>query len=263
MNRSAAQVSIWLVVLRLHHLAIAALFDRAHPAPPLVIGPRFYPSRSLATARMRHAAAPASLSCGRESIDQSLRLADRGHDRLRADPGEPGQRRRSLAGATFRDGQSTVEAPERFAGRRRAPRRPFVDRVPGGRAAAGLPPQPGRPMVDLLVPGMPEHFVARMRGLWLAYPDGSLITARPAHGRLLDSRGPAGVNRRWPASDGRADAACHPRDRRPDVGHAAACPQPPARYRHPANRRDDNHWCIAGQSHRLRLAGLSTGIIHP
>jgi hypothetical protein len=37
--------------------------------------------------------------------------------------------------------------------------------------------------VDLLVPGMAEHFVARMRGLWLAYPDGSLVTARPAVGR--------------------------------------------------------------------------------
>ena len=32
----------------------------------------------------------------------------------------------------------------------------------------------------MLVPGMPEHFVARLRGLWLAYPDGSVVTARPA-----------------------------------------------------------------------------------
>ena len=27
---------------------------------------------------------------------------------------------------------------------------------------------------------MPEHFIARMRGLWLSYPDGSVITARAA-----------------------------------------------------------------------------------
>ena len=32
----------------------------------------------------------------------------------------------------------------------------------------------------MLVPGMPEHFIARLRGLWLPYPDGSVVTARPA-----------------------------------------------------------------------------------
>jgi hypothetical protein len=26
---------------------------------------------------------------------------------------------------------------------------------------------------------MAEHFIARMRGLWLSYPDGSVVTARP------------------------------------------------------------------------------------
>ena len=31
----------------------------------------------------------------------------------------------------------------------------------------------------MLVPGMAEHFVARLRGLWLAYPDGPVVTARP------------------------------------------------------------------------------------
>jgi hypothetical protein len=35
-------------------------------------------------------------------------------------------------------------------------------------------------MVDMLVPGMAEHFIARMRGLWLAYPDGTVVTAREA-----------------------------------------------------------------------------------
>ena len=37
-------------------------------------------------------------------------------------------------------------------------------------------------MVDMLVPGMPEHFLARLRGLWLPYPDGSVVTAREATG---------------------------------------------------------------------------------
>ena len=32
----------------------------------------------------------------------------------------------------------------------------------------------------MLIPGMPEHFIARMRGLWLSYPDGSVVTARAA-----------------------------------------------------------------------------------
>ena len=35
-------------------------------------------------------------------------------------------------------------------------------------------------MVDMLVPGMAEHFIARLRGLWLSYPDGSVVTARAA-----------------------------------------------------------------------------------
>jgi hypothetical protein len=30
----------------------------------------------------------------------------------------------------------------------------------------------------MLVPGMAEHFIARLRGLWLSYPDGSVVTAR-------------------------------------------------------------------------------------
>ena len=38
----------------------------------------------------------------------------------------------------------------------------------------------GSGMVDMLVPGMAEHFIARLRGLWLSYPDGSVVTARAA-----------------------------------------------------------------------------------
>ena len=32
----------------------------------------------------------------------------------------------------------------------------------------------------MLVPGMAEHFIARLRGLWLSYPDGTVVTARAA-----------------------------------------------------------------------------------
>jgi hypothetical protein len=41
------------------------------------------------------------------------------------------------------------------------------------------------------VPGMPEHFIARMRGLWLSYPDGSVVTAREA-----STTGPSAPSRR-------------------------------------------------------------------
>src|SRR5918996_1324058 len=57
--------------------------------------------------------------------------------------------------------------------------RAFVDRVRPDERPRGYR-RTGRGIVDLLVPGMPEHFIARMRGLWLSYPDGSVITARAA-----------------------------------------------------------------------------------
>ena len=85
--------------------------------------------------------------------------------------------------ATFRDGQSSIAAPDAIAialGELLA--RPFVDRVRADERPRGYR-RSRRGQVDLLVPGMPEHFVARMRGLWLAYPDGTLITARPAASR--------------------------------------------------------------------------------
>jgi hypothetical protein len=84
--------------------------------------------------------------------------------------------------ATFRDGQSRVDAPEAISvAVRELLERPFVDRVQADERPRGYR-RSHRGQVDLLVPGMPEHFVARMRGLWLAYPDGSLVTARPAAG---------------------------------------------------------------------------------
>lgn len=85
--------------------------------------------------------------------------------------------------ATFRDGSSKVDAPEAITlAVDELLSRPFVDRVQADERPRGYR-RSRRGQVDMLVPGMPEHFVARMRGLWLAYPDGSLITARPATGR--------------------------------------------------------------------------------
>ena len=85
--------------------------------------------------------------------------------------------------ATFRDGSSKVDAPEAISvAVDELLSRPFVDRVQADERPRGYR-RSRRGQVDMLVPGMPEHFVARMRGLWLAYPDGSLITARPATAR--------------------------------------------------------------------------------
>jgi hypothetical protein len=85
--------------------------------------------------------------------------------------------------ATFRDGASTIEAPEKVSiAVQELLARPFVDRVQSDERPRGYR-RSRAGQVDMLVPGMAEHFVARMRGLWLAYPDGSLVTARPAVGR--------------------------------------------------------------------------------
>jgi hypothetical protein len=92
--------------------------------------------------------------------------------------GEAGQQ--VVGRAVFRGGRTSVEAPERVSTAvEELLARGFVDRVraderPRGyrRSRAGL--------VDMLVPGMPEHFIARMRGLWLSYPDGTVVTARGA-----------------------------------------------------------------------------------
>jgi hypothetical protein len=80
--------------------------------------------------------------------------------------------------AVFSNGKITVEAEENVAvAVRELLDRPFVDRVQADERPRGYR-RSGSAQVDLLVPGMPEHFIARMRGLWLPYPDGSVITAR-------------------------------------------------------------------------------------
>lgn len=84
--------------------------------------------------------------------------------------------------ATFRNGRSTVDAPEPVKiAVDELLARAFVDRVQADERPRGYR-RTGRGMVDMLVPGMAEHFIARLRGLWLAYPDGSVVTARQASG---------------------------------------------------------------------------------
>jgi hypothetical protein len=82
--------------------------------------------------------------------------------------------------AIFRGGQSSVEAPEavRIAVEELL-ERAFVDRIQADERPRGYR-RSGEGIVDMLVPGMPEHFIARLRGLWLSYPDGSVVTARAA-----------------------------------------------------------------------------------
>ncbi len=82
--------------------------------------------------------------------------------------------------ATFRDGRSAVEAPDGVAiAVQELLERGFVDRVHASERPRGYRRTTGG-RVEMLVPGMAEHFVARLRGLWLPYPDGTVVTARPA-----------------------------------------------------------------------------------
>lgn len=82
--------------------------------------------------------------------------------------------------AVFRGGSSTVEAPDGIkVAVEELLARAFVDRIQADERPRGYR-RSGRGSVDMLVPGMAEHFVARLRGLWLSYPDGSVVTAREA-----------------------------------------------------------------------------------
>jgi hypothetical protein len=82
--------------------------------------------------------------------------------------------------AEFRNGTSSVDAPEAIkVAIEELLGRAFVDRVQADERPRGYR-RSGRPIVDMLVPGMAEHFIARLRGLWLPYPDGSVVTAREA-----------------------------------------------------------------------------------
>ena len=81
--------------------------------------------------------------------------------------------------ATFQGGRVVVEAPESVkVAVEEQLSRAFVDRIQADERPRGYR-RSGRGIVEMLVPGMAEHFIARLRGLWLSYPDGSVVTARP------------------------------------------------------------------------------------
>jgi hypothetical protein len=95
-----------------------------------------------------------------------------------------------VGSATFHEGRSTVDAPDAVAvAVRELLGGAFVDRVQADERPRGYR-RSGRGQVDMLVPGMAEHFIARLRGLWLPYPDGTVVTAREA---AADARAAAGV----------------------------------------------------------------------
>ena len=98
-----------------------------------------------------------------------------------------------VGSATFQGGRWQVSAPERVrAALEELLASPFVDRVRADERPRGYR-RSRQGQVDMLVPGMAEHFVARMRGLWLAFPDQTVVTAR--EGRVQPSaRSPAAVS---------------------------------------------------------------------
>ena len=84
--------------------------------------------------------------------------------------------------ATFAGGETRVDAPDAVSvAVLELLQRPFVDRVQADERPRGYR-RSGRGIVDMLVPGMAEHFIARMRGLWLPYPDGTVVTASETTG---------------------------------------------------------------------------------
>jgi hypothetical protein len=90
--------------------------------------------------------------------------------------------------ATFKGGTTSVDAPDAVrVAVEELLARSFVDRVEADERPRGYR-RSGRGIVDMLIPGMAEHFIARMRGLWLPYPDGTLVTARPAESGSTPAR---------------------------------------------------------------------------
>ena len=90
-----------------------------------------------------------------------------------------------VGSATFQGGRWQISAPDRVsAALEELLASPFMDRVRADERPRGYR-RSGQGQVDMLLPGMAEHFVARMRGLWLAFPDQTVITAR--EGRVRTS----------------------------------------------------------------------------
>jgi hypothetical protein len=94
-----------------------------------------------------------------------------------------------IGSATFQAGRSRVDAPDNVtAALEELLAQPFVDRIRADERPRGYR-RSGQGQVDLLIPGMAEHFVARMRGLWLAFPDQTVVTAR--EGRVQQAAPPS------------------------------------------------------------------------
>lgn len=93
-----------------------------------------------------------------------------------------------VGSVAFQEGRSRVDAPESVSvAVTELLQRAFVDRVQADERPRGYR-RSGGPTVDMLVPGMPEHFIARLRGLWLPYPDGTVVTARQAEASTRSAR---------------------------------------------------------------------------
>lgn len=93
--------------------------------------------------------------------------------------------------ATFQNGHTRVSAPDDITvAVEELLARPFVDRVRPDERPRGYR-RSGRGLVDMLLPGMPEHFIARMRGLWLSFPTGQVVTARETGPGIPAARGVA------------------------------------------------------------------------
>jgi hypothetical protein len=103
----------------------------------------------------------------------------RTEDRITYELVRSGPEGESVVGvATFEGGRWQVTASEEIVvAVEEQLSRPFVDRIRSDERPRGYR-RSGEGQVDLLVPGMAEHFVARMRGLWLAFPDETVVTAR-------------------------------------------------------------------------------------
>lgn len=103
--------------------------------------------------------------------------------------------------ASFRNGTSAVDAPEAIkVAVEELLSRAFVDRVQADERPRGYR-RTGRGIVDMLVPGMAEHFIARLRGLWLSYPDGSVVTARQRTGYAASLAGGDAADAAPPVTD--------------------------------------------------------------
>lgn len=114
------------------------------------------------------------------------------YDLVRTDP--RGGQDDVVGTATYAAGRTSVDAPESVSTAvEELLARAFVDRVQADERPRGYR-RSGSGTVDMLVPGMAEHFVARMRGLWLSYPDGTVVVARPSQPSAV------GVTTRLPTS---------------------------------------------------------------